>query len=386
MRKILFFLCFLLSLEAKATVCLNMIVKNESQVIEKCLNSLKERIDYWVIVDTGSTDGTQELIRKFMKGVPGELHERPWVNFAHNRNEALALAKKKGDYTLFIDADEVLVFDEGFKWPAPLDKDVYYMRVREIDAVEFIRGALIKNALDWKWVGALHEVIHCPDVKTYGHLEGVRNLCNTGKGARTQDPQKFAKDAKVLEDALKEEPDNERYVYYLAQCYFNAKEYLLAKKNYEKRLKMGQEDIHETFFSHYYLGRINEELNDLEAALECYYKAYEYRPNRIEPLFRISIAYRQQGKLLLGYLIAKYALTHPYPASEPAIEYKTYDQDLLIEFANCALLIGKFDEGLDACEKLLAKPNLPPDIKPLVEKNAALARTQLQKIKRQTDL
>src|SRR3972149_8399584 len=105
MKKIFlfFFLCFSLCAEdvpIKQTVCLNMIVKNESKVIERCLKSVKPLIDYWVIVDTGSTDKTRQIISKFMSAIPGELHERPWVDFAHNRNEALHLAKGRGDYIL----------------------------------------------------------------------------------------------------------------------------------------------------------------------------------------------------------------------------------------------------------------------------------------------
>src|SRR5476651_1672927 len=106
MKKFILVICtfFLVYAEAsqptakKKTICLNMIVKNESQVIEKCLASVKPLIDYWVIVDTGSDDDTKEKIKAFMQGIPGELHEKPWVNFAHNRNEALTLVKNKGDY------------------------------------------------------------------------------------------------------------------------------------------------------------------------------------------------------------------------------------------------------------------------------------------------
>ena len=78
------------------TICLNMIVKDESKVITRGLATVKPLISYWVIVDTGSTDGTQEIIKKFMEDIPGELHERPWKNFEHNRNQALELAKGKG--------------------------------------------------------------------------------------------------------------------------------------------------------------------------------------------------------------------------------------------------------------------------------------------------
>ena len=96
------------------TVCLNMIVKNEAGVIRRCLDSVRPFIHHWVIVDTGSTDGTQKLIREYLADVPGELHERPWKNFGHNRSEALALARGKSDYILVIDADEELVASPGF--------------------------------------------------------------------------------------------------------------------------------------------------------------------------------------------------------------------------------------------------------------------------------
>ena len=101
----------------KNTVCLNMIVKNEREVIERCLSSVKQLIDYWIIVDTGSTDGTQEVVKKFLKDIPGELHERPWVDFGYNRNEAMKLAEGKTDYLFFIDADDRLVFSDDFCLP-----------------------------------------------------------------------------------------------------------------------------------------------------------------------------------------------------------------------------------------------------------------------------
>ena len=92
----------------KPSICLCMIVKNEAPVIRRCLDSVRPLIDHWVIVDTGSTDGTQEIIRTHMAGLPGTLHERPWVDFAHNRSESLALARPHADYSLVIDADDFL--------------------------------------------------------------------------------------------------------------------------------------------------------------------------------------------------------------------------------------------------------------------------------------
>src|SRR3954469_3762561 len=114
----------------RASVCLNMIVKNESKVIARCLKAARPLVDHWVIVDTGSTDGTQDLVRALLKDVPGELHERPWQDFAHNRAEALELARGKADYLLVVDADDSLAPAPGFKMPR-LELDCYALRVED---------------------------------------------------------------------------------------------------------------------------------------------------------------------------------------------------------------------------------------------------------------
>jgi glycosyltransferase involved in cell wall biosynthesis len=89
-------------------LCLNMIVRDEAPVIERCIRSVLPHIQCWAIVDTGSSDGTQAIVRGLLGGLPGELIERPWVDFATNRNQALELARGYGDYALIMDADDAL--------------------------------------------------------------------------------------------------------------------------------------------------------------------------------------------------------------------------------------------------------------------------------------
>ncbi len=372
----LFLTILVVVIPLNASVCLNMIVKNERGVIEKCLSSVKPLIDYWVIVDTGSTDGTQAVIREFMKGIPGELHEKPWVNFEHNRNEALALAKSKGDYILLIDADEVLCFEDSFSLP-PLTQDCYYIVVRQIDAVDFLRASLLRAKLPWKWTGILHEYIDCPSMQSSSILPGVINLCNTNTpSGRSLDPDKYLKDAAVFEEALKKEPSNSRYVYYLAQSYGAANQDELAIKNYEKRAGMPSSDIQETFFAHYCAGKIREKQGDYEGAIKNFMNAYAFYPTRAEPLFCASRVYRKMGNPFVGYLVSKYALTIPRP-TDSCVEYAIYDYTLLIEHANCALLTGRWQEGLEASEKLLSNPHLPAEHKPRVLSNIQLAKKNL---------
>src|SRR5215813_94463 len=97
--------------EGGPTICLNMIVRNEAHIVGEVLDAVAPYISSWVIVDTGSDDGTQEMIRRHMAGlgIQGELHERPWRDFGHNRSEALALAQGRGDYVWVIDADDMVV-------------------------------------------------------------------------------------------------------------------------------------------------------------------------------------------------------------------------------------------------------------------------------------
>src|SRR6201993_3432328 len=118
---------------ARPAICLNMIVRNEAHIIGETLDSVAPYISSWVIVDTGSDDGTQELIRNHMArlGIPGELHERPWRNFGHNRTEALNLAQGHGDYIWVIDADDTVVGAPEF---TELRADVYELPIKYASA------------------------------------------------------------------------------------------------------------------------------------------------------------------------------------------------------------------------------------------------------------
>jgi glycosyltransferase involved in cell wall biosynthesis len=355
----------------KKTVCLNMIVKDESKVIKRCLASVRPVIDTWVIIDTGSTDGTQEIIREFLQDIPGELHERPWVDFAHNRNEALGLAKEKADYLLIIDADQVLVFDEDGSIP-PLEKDLYFICVQTENRMHYQREFLINNRLNWKWEGVLHEGLSNPGGKIQIETINDVKIIATPEGCRARDPERFHKDAAILEKALAKEPDNTRTVFYLAISYGNAEEYALALKYHQKRVEMGGDEREEIFYSLLSIGELQEQLNmDPEVFITSYSAAYQYRPMRIEPLYAMAVYFLKIKSYWLGYMISKFALTIRAPADRLFVRYPIYDYRMLFLFANSAGPIGKIDEALDALHELQSR-DLPPDFREIVERTIQL--------------
>jgi glycosyltransferase involved in cell wall biosynthesis len=359
------------------SICLCMIVKNEVAVIRRCLESVRPVISCWVIVDTGSTDGTQAAIREYLADLPGELHERPWLDFAHNRSEALGLARGKASYTLIIDADDTLDIVPGTTLPA-LTADCYTIEIIDTATV-YRRPQLVRNALPWRYEGVLHEYLTCEGAHSSGHLSEIR-IRRNHDGARRKDPQTYRRDAALLEAALRTETSPfliSRYRFYLAQSYRDCGETQMALENYLARAKLEfwTEEIFESLYS---AGTLMEKLGRPDTEIiGTYLKAYGYSPGRIESLQALVNYCHRTGKAPLGYLIGKQAVTKPMPAGGLFLKPWVYDYAMLDDFAVAAYWAGEFRDCLDACEKLLASGKLPPQQRERVAKNASLATAKL---------
>src|SRR3954471_5407272 len=152
------------------TLSLNMIVRDEAPVIERCLASVRPFIDRWVVVDTGSVDDTRERVHRALDGIPGELHDRPWRDFGYNRTEALELARDRGDYLLFIDADETLGAEPGASLPQ-LVEPAYSLQAR-YGELRYDRVSIVSTALPWRWKGVLHECLESGTPVAQPRIEG----------------------------------------------------------------------------------------------------------------------------------------------------------------------------------------------------------------------
>ena len=351
---------------ARPAICLNMIVKDEAHVIERCLASVKPWIDRWVIVDTGSSDGTQQVIRECMRDIPGELHERPWKNFAHNRNEALQLARAQADYLLFIDADEQLLMPQGFAWP-PLEADGCFLTCR-MAGVEYQRNALVATRCDWRWVGVLHEYLSAPDARPWRQLPGPV-IFVSHDGARAKDPTTYLKDIALLQEALKEEPQNTRYAFYLAQSFRDANHPEQSLEWYRRRAQMGGFE-EERWFSLFQVARLLERTQaDPGAVRDAYLSAYAARPQRAEPLCELARYCRVRGEYALGALYALQASQIAPPQDILFVDAAVYQWRALDELAVSAFYTPHRDAGLAALRRLLEQQLFPESERSRIEAN-----------------
>jgi glycosyltransferase involved in cell wall biosynthesis len=343
----------------RPSITLNMIVKDEAHVIARCLASVRLLIDHWVIVDTGSSDGTQQLIRDLLHDIPGTLHERPWKNFGHNRNEALGLAAQSADYIVFIDADDVLEFDTGFDRSA-LHADAYEFDIHYGELI-YRRVCMVATRLPWRWEGVVHEYLACDESFGRAVLPDVR-MRIVGGGGRSQvtEQEKFSRDAALLEAALQHEPDNTRYQFYLAQSYRDSSQLERALLAYERRATMGG-FAEEVFCSLLQSARMARRLGREPAEIiDRFLRAHESRPTRAEALGSLAMYLRESGpRWELAHLFAQRAATIPRPHDALFVEREWYEWRCLDEYSIAAYWVGDYATSKTACERLLSEGLLP---------------------------
>ena len=362
-----------------------MMVRNEAQIIRRCLESTLPLIDHVLIVDTGSTDGTQSAVQEFLQSanLSGEVIEEPWRDFAYNRSFALAkLRERTGiDYSLMMDADQVLVCDPGFdslSFKSGLKYDLYDVKV-STGSVEYLLPQLASNKIDISYRGVLHEFRECPEGCSRGVAQGLL-LREVQDSARNRNEHKYSDDAAILERALLIEPDPfliARYTFYLAQSYRDAGEPEQAIKCYLERAKLGFWN-EEVFFSLYSAARLKESLKHPEdEIIETYLEAYRVCPRRAEALHGAARFCRMTGRHDWGYKLAKKGLHLPCPRDGLFVEKWIYDFGLLDEFSALAFSSDHYVECLEACSRILGQERIPEDQRDRIRQNAHCAIEKL---------
>lgn len=387
------------------TVCWNAIVKNEAKIIERCMQSLVGEIDYWVVVDTGSKDGTQDVIRRFMEknDIPGELIERPWKDFATNRSEALKLAENKADYVLFCDADMSLkVIDPG--WKQHLNAAAYMVNQTNRLDLTYANIRLVNARLEgderFRYWGASHE--YCDSIepeKLEKPFLSLIEMADHGDGGSKSD--KYERDIRLLSRQLQQlkaltpaKPEEweeawrsgllrhlpvlqKRCTFYLAQSWYGNDELEMALATHLKRSKQGGWS-EEVWYSLLQIAIIKEKLEyPEEDIVRSYLDAFELRPTRAESLYHLAKYYRRRERYELGYVYALAAVSINRPDDILFVSSDVYSWRSKDELAVCSFWLGKYQMAISISQGLLSNNDLPKADRSRITENMELSKKRL---------
>jgi glycosyltransferase involved in cell wall biosynthesis len=412
-----------------------MIVKNEAHekdgvpVIRRCLDSVGHLVDAIAIVDTGSQDNTMSIISSWAakNQIPCNITIDPWRDdFGYSRTVALRRGEEfieqlRGDsqdvwYFLFMDADNLAFADDG-KSPFPVNKnrltlDAYRVQMGSGSTrYGYIWMIRVDSQKKWEWYGPLHEYVHPVKDKItkkatweakYGSLEGGY-IQSRREGSRSQDEKKYLRDAIVFEKALLEEPNNDRYLYYLAQSYRDAGNAFLQQSQETKenttlstQLKMQGEDLLKraerafhyrglappfhlwrdeyTYYALLEAGRIRKIRKGGKAdhkALKYFAKAHQRRPHRLEAPYHMLVYYRENDLFHLGWSLAKDLVRLPYPKEDVIfVDESVHSYYFIFEASLCAYYADAKEEFITLSKRVL-RSNAPEQIKTLAKNNLA---------------
>lgn len=350
-----------------AKLCWNAIVKNEAARIVRCLESIAPYVDCYSITDTGSTDETIQKITAFFgeRNIPGYVHTAPFENFEQARNAALANARADTldyDYLFLVDADmELVIEDKDFKCKLT---DVAYDVQQRAGGLYYPNRRLVRRDQTGNYVGVTHEYLNVSGGG--GQLSGVYFIDHADGANR---PDKFKRDIKMLLEALKTEPENGRYWYYLAQSYRDAGQYKDAAAAYLKRAEMSGWD-EEAWSARSNYAHCLGSLGDEGGLIRELLASYNQRPTRAEPIYELAKYYREKGMNFIAADLAELGMRIPRSNDLLFVAEYPYTTGLKEEFA----IAGFYDparrpRAFAVCNDLALDPKGTPNSRELARAN-----------------
>ena len=376
---------------------LNTIVKNESHCIIKMLESAIKISDAIVIADTGSTDGTQDLIRKFGEenNIPTYVFERPFDDFEKSRNFGMQKARdvvnelgwdSNDCWTWWCDADETIVVDSKF------DKNQFkndlYMINTYIGQMKYTRNTFARVSKPFRFYGPVHEFIICDDKNITSGLAVDIHVDVKMIGASWQGDisAKYKSHAFVLEKYIDNDRTDPRWIFYTAQSYHdsasvkdnkeeNEERLRRSLKYYKERTQRTDGYVVEIYYSQFRVGTIMKVLEEPWNLThqECL-KAYSMDPLRGESIKTIIDYYLQMGEWHMAYLYTKFAKENfhgknPYPKRLLFVDEALYNWKFMEAHAAASYYTGRFEEAKETYQEILkvmeTNPGLfsPEDVK-----------------------
>jgi len=331
-------------------LALSMLVWNEAHVVGRAIDSVKEYLDYYCIVlDSRTTDNSEEVILRHMGDIPGEIIKREFDGFDTQRNAALEPLKEKTDWVLILDADEVFMA-ENFDKNELTNDWAYFMPVRAgVSSHNSIR--LFNYNKPWYWSGAIHNYLECPGYTTSPVLNDIW-INHIHDGHRSKIKNKGKNDIKILKKLVSQYPENERYWFYYAQTLREEGKYKRAIDAYVKRLESNKYP-EETWFSMYMIAVCYANLNDFDNMMGWTLRAYDFRPYRAEPLYYASVIARDNELRHIHFMLTRMIVEIKKPKGETLfIEEAIYEWRASFEHAIACYHLGYKERALGLFKKL----------------------------------
>ena len=350
-------------MDKKQTLSFSIICKNEEAVIALALDSIKEVADEIVILDTGSTDKTKEIAKKYTDKVYDWVCPGDW-SFAKARNEAKKYCTC--DWVCIIDCDEVL--DENSKGPIKkminevsenIDEILCKVTVPDaqrpnIPALNHLCHRLHRNKESIMWAGEGHNFLKTDSsrrVVCYS-INFIHNRKNKPKERNEErNIQRFEHLTKVLKEGIKENPNNPRNYFYIANTYRDYKHYKEAVTYYKAYLKRTRW-VEEKYQAIIYLAQCLLQLDKIDEAFNILLLALEVDSGRCEAEYLLGqIA---EGRKL--YNQAKFwyeAAIKPIPNRALFIEGRYYTYGPVDKLSLVYWKLGKKEGALKYVKKAL---------------------------------
>jgi len=330
-----------------------LMVRNESKILERCLKALEGIVDAFCIHDTGSTDNTCDIAREFLEDHAGCLTTSEWKDFGFNRTKSFESAREFAEsmnwnlqetYGLLLDADMVLI-------PGTLKSETFtevgYTLVQCNGNLEYPNCRIIRMDHKWKCLGVTHEYWDGP---TKALSKSVAYIDDKNDGGCKSD--KFERDKRLLEAGLENEPNNHRYMFYLAQTYHSVGQLKDAIAMYKKRIGAGGW-FEEIWFSHYMIAKSYLTLGDPIRFETWMLRAYKYRSERAESMYFLTKHFRETGDHYKAYGYLQKGRRIPIPPDSLFIEKDVYTELFDYEATILDFYVGKEREGLRDSMKYL---------------------------------
>ncbi len=357
------------------TWSLCMIVKNEEKNIEKCLNSIKDLFDEIIIVDTGSTDNTKNIIEKYTENI----YDFIWINdFSAARNHAFSLATK--DYIMWLDADDILKEEDyqklkKLKKNMNKDYDIIMMKYNiAFDQVgnptfSYYRERLLKRERNYKWNDRVHEYI---ELSGNIHKEDI---------AITHDKTTNEISTRNLniykEKELNKEKFTPRNLYYYGRELYDHSEFDLAINKLEEFLNTKKGWIEDNINTCYLLSYCYASLNNEEESLECLFKTFNYDIPRKKTCSLIGNYFLNQKEYIKAIYWYELALSLKITDN---LSFHESDYDYFIPYINLCVSYDRIGNREEAIKYHKLCKEIKPDNN-LVRYNEEYFNDNFEKIK-----